>query len=391
MLRRILDRKLLVLVIVALPIFSLVVILLAIEFSFSLLPLPSLTEKHQGVQVNLFAEGLSHPTSMAFIDNDTLLVLEKDTGYIRKITNGILEKEPLLRLNIDSTAERGLLGIAVLREERRESTDVNTSLSNDHNSSGSSTSLELSSTSPPLTSSISSEKCCHYSVFISFTQKNNSTKLSKIVALDNLSEGHKDIERNNNSNSLRNVIYNYDWDGKSLTNPELLVVLPAEPGPYHNGGKLKIGPDNQLYAVIGDLTSPNSILQNHPQPVTGKDNNNDTNLPSSLISNSSIVVRVDPYSGLPPKDNPFVNHSENKSALGFGGGEVGQGMNYIYAYGIRNSFGLAFDPLTGRLWDTENGEDVFDEINLVEPGFNSGWHQIMGPSSRNPNFTDSDL
>ncbi|MGB7960989.1 MAG: hypothetical protein WCF46_13950, partial [Nitrososphaeraceae archaeon] len=80
MLRRILDRKLLVLVIVALPIFSLVVILLAIEFSFSLLPLPSLTEKHQGVQVNLFAEGLSHPTSMAFIDNDTLLVLEKDTG-----------------------------------------------------------------------------------------------------------------------------------------------------------------------------------------------------------------------------------------------------------------------------------------------------------------------
>ncbi len=49
-----------------------------------------------------------------------------------------------------------------------------------------------------------------------------------------------------------------------------------------------------------------------------------------------------------------------------------------YAYGIRNSFGIDFDPVTGRLWDTENGPAFGDEINLVEPGFNSGWVSAQG-------------
>jgi aldose sugar dehydrogenase len=52
--------------------------------------------------------------------------------------------------------------------------------------------------------------------------------------------------------------------------------------------------------------------------------------------------------------------------------------NIYYAYGIRNSFGIAFDPLTGNLWDTENGPSFGDEINLVEPGFNSGWAKVLG-------------
>ena len=53
-------------------------------------------------------------------------------------------------------------------------------------------------------------------------------------------------------------------------------------------------------------------------------------------------------------------------------------MNLYYAYGIRNSFGIDFDPVTGNLWDTENGPDYGDEINLVEPGFNSGWILAQG-------------
>jgi glucose/arabinose dehydrogenase len=52
-----------------------------------------------------------------------------------------------------------------------------------------------------------------------------------------------------------------------------------------------------------------------------------------------------------------------------------------YAIGVRNSFGLAFDPATGRMWDTENGDDDYDEINLVEPNSNSGWIRIMGPAT----------
>jgi glucose/arabinose dehydrogenase len=53
-------------------------------------------------------------------------------------------------------------------------------------------------------------------------------------------------------------------------------------------------------------------------------------------------------------------------------------LNLYYAYGIRNSFGIDFDPVTGNLWDTENGPAFGDEINLVEPGFNSGWAKIQG-------------
>jgi glucose/arabinose dehydrogenase len=53
-------------------------------------------------------------------------------------------------------------------------------------------------------------------------------------------------------------------------------------------------------------------------------------------------------------------------------------LNLYYAYGIRNSFGIDFDPVTGKLWDTENGEGYGDEINLVEPGFNSGHPVVQG-------------
>ena len=65
-------------------------------------------------------------------------------------------------------------------------------------------------------------------------------------------------------------------------------------------------------------------------------------------------------------------------------------MARYFAYGIRNSFGITFDPITGYLWDTENGEANYDEINLVKPGFNSGWYQVMGPISRS-NITQRDL
>ena len=53
-------------------------------------------------------------------------------------------------------------------------------------------------------------------------------------------------------------------------------------------------------------------------------------------------------------------------------------LNKYYAFGIRNGFGLAFDPVTSKLWDTENGPGYGDEINLVEPGFNSGWLRVQG-------------
>ena len=54
----------------------------------------------------------------------------------------------------------------------------------------------------------------------------------------------------------------------------------------------------------------------------------------------------------------------------------------IFVYGIRNSFGMAVDPISGSIWFQENGEDAFDELNRAEPGMNGGWIQIMGPLNR---------
>ena len=83
-----------------------------------------------------------------------------------------------------------------------------------------------------------------------------------------------------------------------------------------------------------------------------------------------MIIRIT-ENGSSVADNPFFNSSNER-------------MQKYYAYGIRNSFGMV-DPISGLLWDTENGADSYDELNIVHPGFNSGWNQIMGPVS------DSDM
>jgi glucose/arabinose dehydrogenase len=81
---------------------------------------------------------------------------------------------------------------------------------------------------------------------------------------------------------------------------------------------------------------------------------------------------VNAENGTAAAGNPFANSSRSMA-------NISDAKSNYFAYGIRNSFGLAIDPLTGILWDTENGADMFDEINIVRPGFNSGWQIVMGP------------
>ena len=65
---------------------------------------------------------------------------------------------------------------------------------------------------------------------------------------------------------LGNRLYRYEWDNSSgkLVNPVLILDLPAEPIPVNNGGKLVIGPDNNIYLTIGDLLNHRSATQNFP-------------------------------------------------------------------------------------------------------------------------------
>lgn len=133
--------------------------------------------------------------------------------------------------------------------------------------------------------------------------------------------------------AIANRIYRYDWTGEELINPVLIKELPGKKF-YHNGGAMVTGLDGTVYAVIGDQGNY-GLLQNHEM---------------GGMNDTSVILRIDP-------PGPY------------------------YAMGIRNSFGLAIDPMTGNLWDTENGDDDFDEINFVPPNFNSGWEVIQGPAN----------
>lgn len=154
-----------------------------------------------------------------------------------------------------------------------------------------------------------------------------------------------------------NRIERYTWNSTNgmLESPLLIKTLPSFVY-YHNGGILEFGPDGKLYTVTGD---------NEQRGQT----NNETGFG---FDDTSVILRLND-DGSSPTDNPFDTDDNGADT-----------EDAYYAYGVRNSFGLAFDPtsMTPRLWDTENGEDTYDEINYVPAGHNSGWCDRMGPSAR---------
>ncbi|HSA73285.1 MAG TPA: PQQ-dependent sugar dehydrogenase [Nitrososphaeraceae archaeon] len=237
--------------------------------------------KDPNLKVEAFVSGISSPTSMLFVDQNNILVLEKD-GNVRLISNGELQSPPLVSLSVDNKNERGLLGIEKVGEN----------------------------------------------VFLYATVKDGQ---------------------------LINRIYKYALaPGPELTNEQEFMDLPATPATNHQGGKLVASNDGYLYSVTGELQR------------NGKDQNI-INGPDPDFSGA--ILKTNANDGSPAPNNPFKSDNSNDP------------INWYQAYGIRNSFGLGIDPVNGALWDTENGEKTFDEINLVSPGFNSGWKLTMGPIS----------
>jgi glucose/arabinose dehydrogenase len=151
----------------------------------------------------------------------------------------------------------------------------------------------------------------------------------------------------------------YRWNGSALVEPTLIVAFPRDTtqnnGPNHDGGVILFGPDGKLYGVTGDL---NRGFLSNPRL--------EQNTSATAVAGVGGVFRLNPDGSIPP-DNPFVSHADPR-------------IQRLWAYGIRNSFGMDFDSLTARLWLTENEPNVYDEINLVGRGFNSGWLKLMGPA-----------
>jgi glucose/arabinose dehydrogenase len=278
------------------------------------------------------AGGLESPTTFAFIGANDILVLEKDKGTVLRILNGDVLSEPVLDVNVANQVERGLLGIAVSENLSDNRTYV----------------------------------------FLYYTEAEDKTGEGEVEREED--EGNNgDIEQTSSGDGgepAGNRLYRYELseDGTKLLNPKLLLDLPYEPGPAHNGGVVTVGPDNNVYVVVGNL------LANAEERFDGY--TLDQNIINGMAPDGrGGILRV-------TQDGQIVN----------GEGILGDEhpLNMYYAYGIRNSFGIAFDPLTGNLWDTENGGN-YDEINLVEPGFNSGWEKVIGKASLLEGFDQDNL
>lgn len=171
---------------------------------------------------------------------------------------------------------------------------------------------------------------------------------------------------------LGNRLYRYDLVNDKLVNPKLLLDLPSTPGSAHNGGKIVLDGKGNIYLTIGDLNRSNA--KNSNSTITTVQNNQDGLYPDGRAGILRITEEGKPVgSGIIGNRDP---------------------LDKYFAYGIRNSFGMAFDPLTGILWDTENGPEYGDEINLVQPGFNSGWNKVQGiwtPNENSPGNITSDF
>jgi aldose sugar dehydrogenase len=279
--------------------------------------------------VRTAASGLDQPISIAFLGPNDMFVLEKATGKVQHVVNGVVQGT-VLDLAVNSASERGLLGIALHP---------------------------------------------HFfttgRVYLYWTETLTGTDSDDLA----------------NVPLLGNRVDRFVWNGSTLTFEQNIVKLrafQADAGQplrgNHDGGVLRFGPDEKLYVVIGD-NGRRGQLQNLvngpfgpgiPDDQFGGPQPDDAHL-------TGVILRLND-DGTTPTSNPFF------AAGASIGGPVGANIQKIFVYGLRNSFGMAFDPVSGALWEQENGDDSFSELNRADPGFNSGWVQIMGPPERIQQF-----
>jgi glucose/arabinose dehydrogenase len=167
---------------------------------------------------------------------------------------------------------------------------------------------------------------------------------------------------------VNNSLYRYDITNGKLTNPKLIFEVSRTTlrESIHNGGKVMIGPDNNVYLTTGDFNSPNYSPRTQAQNIKN----------GSLPDGSGGILRFTP-DGERVGDDGLLGNTHP--------------LDKYYAYGIRNSFGIDYDPVTGNIWMTDNGPSHDDELNIAMPGFNGGWRKIMGMSSSNETFNLTDL
>ena len=286
--------------------------------------------------------GISQPMGIVWLGTNDFLVLEKASGQIKRVVGGVLQTSPVLDLAVNSASERGLLSMAL---------DPNFSTN-------------------------------HFA-YIRWTE--SSTGADTAVTLE--------------TTLLGNRVDRFIWNGSTFVFDRNIIALRAlqtdniavsghpgtnnagNPAGNHNGGVIHFGPDGKLYVFMGDQ-GRRGWMQNLPNGpfITAPLVDDTFGGPAPDNAHlTGVIVRLN-TDGSTPSDNPFF-------AVGAAiGGEVGANIQKVFSYGHRNGFGMAFDPFSGSLWETENADDAYSELNRVIPGMNGGWIQFAGPSSRVPDF-----
>jgi aldose sugar dehydrogenase len=278
--------------------------------------------------VRTAASGLSQPIAIAFLGRDDFLVTEKASGQLKRVKDG--QVSTVLDLAVNSSSERGLLGIALHPKFNKNGW-----------------------------------------VYLFWSE-------SRTGADSTAGDGVR---------LMGNRVDRFEWDDGRLEFDRNIIKFRAfqqDAGQplrgNHNGGVIRFGPDGKLYAIVGDTgrRGQTQNLVNGPFTPPAGDDQFGGPEPDDA-HRTGVIVRLND-DGSAPRDNPFWRFGRTM------GGEVGANLQKLFAYGVRNSFGLAFDPRSGDLWEQENGDDSFSELNRVTPGQNSGWVQIMGPASRVAQF-----
>jgi glucose/arabinose dehydrogenase len=313
--------------------------------------LPTVVDPNLAVRTAV--SGLDQPTSIAFLGPNDMLVLEKATGKVQRVVDGSIEATAL-DLAVNNASERGLLGIALHPDfPTNPGVYLYWSCRAERGSDPFFPAQERCSEEPEL-----------------------GADTDDILAVP----------------LLGNRVDRFVWNGSTLAFDENLIMLrsfqndggPDPPGQNdetqpprgnHDGGVIHFGPDGKLYIQVGDVGRRGQLqnLPDGPTPPTDDDQFGGPEPDDAHLT--GVILRLND-DGSTPTDNPFFLTGAMM------GGEVGANVGKIFAYGIRNSFGFNFDPVSGMLWDEQNGDDSFTEINRVEPGANLGWIQIMGPLDR---------
>ncbi|MFO0957481.1 MAG: PQQ-dependent sugar dehydrogenase [Isosphaeraceae bacterium] len=296
------------------------------------------------LQVTTALSGLNQPIGIVFLGsaNDSF-VLEKASGRVLRVINGVIQATPALDLAVNSNSERGLLSLA----------------------------LHPDFPAVPY-------------AYIRWTESStgaDSTVVSEVPLLGNRVDRFLWNPATGTFSIDRNILL---LRSRQTDN----VAVTGHPGTTnaneqgnHNGGVLRFGPDRKLYLFMGDQGRRGWMqnLANGPFLTAPLADDTFGGPAPDNAHFTGVIVRLND-DGSTPADNPFF------AAGAAIGGEPGANIQKIFSYGHRNGFGMAFDPYTGNLWETENADDAYSELNRVVPGMNGGWVQFAGPIARVPDF-----